>query len=514
MASPEAAPYFELDRKPRVHCSVVAVRSFAGRNVVPEAVSMLHDTQNRGEDGTGIAVYDGYSGTFYSHKDLGLVQHALAPEKLDGRFKGSLVFGHNRYATSGKDGPQKDEELRACLQPYVVAHKGKWLSLAHNGNFPQEYTAKMLAELPSGIPFQSGEGENIVDSEILAWRIMFSEGANWKEKVQNGLNGAPGAYSLVIGTDQGDMFGIKDPRGIRPLVAARLDDGFAILSETRGLEHIPGVLKRKEVGAGQMVHVTPEGDVNLYQLFDKVPQARCAVESIYLMHPFSFEAGGLEVRGIRGRMGAQLAEKYPFPREYTKVGVPASGSEIANAYARALGEVAEDFIKKDSYRPKQRTFMLGSDGERDVELERKFTISESVRGLKLVIVDDSVIRGKTTGRLVRALKAAGAIEVHVLSGSPRFVEICNLGVDIAKKEELIALDKDSSFNERTNAEIAKIIGADSINFLDNKGLTDAIDGKDLGVCTACMGGTHPIQELGCGANDVYSINPQSLGSWN
>lgn len=500
MASPELANFSETD-KPRDHCAVVGVISFSDKDVAGVVRLALHDQQNRGEDGSGIATFGAYTGTFKAYKNVGLVAQAFPEGKLEEEgLSGSLAIGHNRYATSGsKEDNLKDKA--SCLQPYVVGFNKRSLALSHNGNIPEKYLERLRSELPPGVPLQSD-----TDSEIIAWRILFAKGDSWRDKIINGLNGVVGAYSLVIATDEGDLFGVKDPRGIRPLVFARTQDGAALVSESRGLEHIRGATEAREVGAGEMVHITRDGNIRIDKIFPGINTARCLVEPIYLKHPYSKE-GDREVREIRERMGRALAREIAFPEEYIIVGVPDSGIEIAEGYARALGRRTEHWIKKDRYRP-GRSFISQSEGRRDEVLELKFTISDSVSGRKIVIPDDSVIRGKTTKRLVTSLRMRGAAEVHVLAGSPMFIDICDLGVDIATLEELVALEKNRrmEFSVRIEKEIAEEIGADSIHYLSLDGLIEAIGGKRSDFCTNCLTRLHPIASLGESLVDVYGTN--------
>ena len=500
MSSPEFPNYFETD-KPRDHCAVVGVVSFPGYDVAGLVRLALHDQQNRGEDGSGIATFNAYAGNFRVYKDVGLVAQAFPEGKLEEEgLSGGLAIGHNRYATSGS----KEDNLRdksSCLQPYVVGFEKRSLALSHNGNIPEKYLPRLKSELPPGVPLQSD-----TDSEVIAWRILFAKGDSWREKVINGLNGVVGAYSLVIATDEGDLFGVKDPRGIRPLVFAQTKDGAALVSESRGLEHIKGVIEAREVGAGEMVHITRDGNIRIDKIFPEINTARCLVEPIYLKHPYSKE-GDREVRGIRERMGGVLAREIVFPEEYIIVGVPDSGIEIAEGYSRALGRRTEPLIKKDRYRP-GRSFISQSEGRRDEVLELKFTISDSVSGRKIVIIDDSVIRGKTTKRLIASLRERGAAEVHVLSGSPKFIDICDLGVDISTLGELQALvrNKGDEFEVKSDEEIAQDIGADSIHYLSIEGLISAIGGDREDFCTHCLSRVHPISSLGESLVDVYGTN--------
>jgi len=479
----------ELD-KPREHCALVGFVNFSGEDVVPDVIASLHDQQNRGEDGCGVAVLEPYGGQFMVHKAPGLVAQVFSNGRLlESGLSGSVAIGHNRYATSGsEDLSEKDKANH--LQPYVVSKDRRTIALAHNGNIPERYLEKLRQELPEGIPLQSD-----TDSEIIAWRIMSAQGDSWRDKIANGLSEVVGAYSLVIATDEGDLFGIKDPLSIRPLVVARTENGIALVSESRGLEHVRAEDK-KEVGPGKMVHIDKNGNFSITQLFPRQEATqKCVVEDIYFKHPYSKE-GDLEVREIRQRMGEGLAKEFPFTTDYTIVGIPDSGIEIAEGYARYLGGNEKGLIKKDRYRP-GRTFISESSQKRKEMLDLKFTISDSVEGKKIVIIDDSVIRGNTTRRLISSLRERGAAQVHVLSGSPRFINICDMGVDIAALEELIALKKNGSpnFEEKSDIQISQEIGADSVGFLSLDGLINAIGGKSEDFCTNCMTSQHPIHSM-------------------
>ncbi len=490
MSSKETSFSIESD-KPRDHCAVVGIISFTGRDVADDARISLHNQQNRGEDGSGIAVYSDYAGTFKLHKDIGMVSDVFPAGKLDEKeMHGSMALGHNRYATSGSRELDHKGKINS-LHPYVVAFDKKSLALVHNGNILPESVEKMRSELPPGIPYQSD-----TDSEVMAWRFLFAKGDTWREKIINGASGIVGAYSIVIGTDDGEMFGIKDPLGIRPLVVARMEDGVALVSETHGLARLKGVEGKFEVGNGEMVHVKKNGEIKIDKIFPEVGTAKCLIEPIYFKNPFSRE-GGSEVRVVRQRMGEMLAKEFQAPEDWVIIGVPDSGVKIAEGYARALGRNNEQLIEKDRYRP-HRTFISESKEKREQALELKFLISDDVEGKKLVIVDDSVIRGSTTRRLINSLKEKGALEVHVLSGSPKFIETCDLGVDIPTHEELQALGNNNGNGYEINPEdqIARDIGADSIHYISLNGLIDAVGGEKKDFCTNCFTGDHPIKELG------------------
>lgn len=509
MPHTELARRVEID-KPVDHCAVVGVVSFSGRDVASDVRNGLHATQNRGEDGAGIAVLDKPSGIYKTHKDAGLVAHVFPSGRLkELGLSGFLAVGQTRYATSGS----KEHELEdkaSCLQPYVVGDETGSIALAHNGNIPREHLLRLIQELPSHVKLQSD-----TDSEVIAWRLFYASGKNFREKVANGLSGVVGAYSLVIGTSEGDLFGIKDPRGIRPLVFARTSDGVVLTSETSGLRYMSRVTDVQEIANGEMLHVDKYGNIRIDRIFPKINTAKCVVEPIYFKNPFSME-GNYEVREVRERMGRMLAQQFQVPADGVIVGVPESGFEIAEGYAKALERNSIHFIKKDRYKPEEdfpeRTFIGDSDEDRDLALELKFLISPSVVGNKLYIIDDSIIRGNTTKKLIRSLREAGALEVHVLSGSPPFVNVCDLGVDIASLEDLAAVKMDGDGPElKSMEEIAEYLGADSVRYLSLEGLVTAIGGKKHDFCTGCLDGANPIEQIGDYHEQLYEAH---LPEWS
>lgn len=498
----------EVEDKPRDHCAVAGIISFSGRDVSRDTIRSIYKQQNRGQGGSGIATFDFFSGGFNSYKGVGLVSDAFLPSTAqEHSLSGSLSIGHARYITSGtKDKP--DSEKINCLQPFVVKYNRRSMALGHNGNIPKRYLAELRDQLLPGTKLQSD-----TDSEVIAWRILQAEGENWREKIINGLSGVKGAYSLVIATDEGDLFGIKDPLGIRPLVFARTSDGAAIVSETHGFEDMEGIYDRRELKNGEMVHISSDGQIEFEQIFTNTSNARCIVEPIYLRHPNSRE-GDFEVSEVRYRMGERLAREFPVPEDVVVIGIPDSGLEIAKGYTNESGRTSHStLIIKDRYRDGIRSFIQDTNEVRLAMLEGKFSVSERIAGMKILLIDDSLIRGNTTLVLIKKIREAGALEVHVALGSPMFVETCDLGVDIASRSELKALEKEGlEYRIKAPQQIAEEIGADSVYFLSLKGLIDSIDGQSLAFCTNCLTGVHPIEKLGESADQIFRTKPRILES--
>lgn len=492
-------PNLEESDKPEDHCAVAGIVSFAGRDVSRDAIRSIYKQQNRGQGGSGIAAYDSFGGDFKLHKGLGLVSDVFHQDSVQKySLSGSLVIGHDRYATIGnKDKPDAEKVL--SLQPYVVKQGRRSIAVAHNGNIPEEYLRELRDQLDPNTPLQSD-----TDSEIIAWRIMQAEGDTWKQKIINGLAGVKGGYSLVIATDEGDLFGIKDPLGIRPLVFAKTFDGAAIVSETHGLEDMNGVHDKRELKNGEMVHISPDGKIEFTQVFPQIKTARCIVEPIYIKHPNSRE-GKLEVSEIRYRMGQRLAQEFPVPENFVVIGIPDSGLEIARGYSDESGRKNySSLIIKDRYRDGIRSFIQDKDEDRLAVLKGKFSVSERVSGLSVLLTDDSMIRENTAPVVIEKVLAMGAEKVYIGFGSPMFKHTCDLGVNIEDRAELGALEKiGTEYRIKTFEQIAKEIGADKVYFLSLEGLEDSIDGEPQGFCTNCLTGEHPISKLVSEERDIF-----------
>lgn len=485
MISPDLGEYgfipLELE-KPRDHCAVVGSISFSGRDVSNDVVLGLGSLQHRGQDGSGIAAYRAYQRRFATHKDIGLVGKVFPDTSTLERYdlQSGLAIGHNRYATSGA----KDD--RRALQPFLIERDRRSLTIAHNGNIPDRELWRLRAELPRDVPLQAN-----TDTEILGWRIMLAEGETWEAKVKAGLLGVKGSFALVMATDEGQLIGVRDPWANRPLMLGHTADGAMLASETHGFERV-AVRSFEEVGPGEMV-VAYGGQVDILPtLPPAAKRARCIVEPIYFAHTNSHE-GNLENRIIRRRMGEELAREFPMGDIDIICGVPDGGTHIAQGYAHELGRHTDDVITKDRYGAGIRTFIQSSDVARKTAVDGKFSVSDAVEGKTVVFIDDSIVRGNTTKRLIARTRAKGAREVHALSSSPPFIEGCDLGVDIASQRELLGLQyQGGTYRRRSAEEIAGIIGADSVGYLSLEGLVRATGRCQDEFCTHCLTGKHPI----------------------
>jgi len=484
MVKAEASPSFIESYKPREKCAVVGIISFEGRNVAEDVVVSLEALQHRGQDGAGIAVVRSKS-EIEVYKKQGLVSNVFPYHSVlsENNLFSNVVIGHNRYATAGTKGED------ACLQPHVVEWEGRSLSIAHNGNIPSEILNRLRKDLPVNLPFKSD-----TDTEVIAWKIMFSEGGSWPEKIKNALTDIEGSYALTIATDTGELIGARDRYSIRPLVVGYANDGIILASENRGLEHhMDRVSHWEEVKGGEMI-VASDGKIDKIQFARSSKTARCIWEPVYFAFPHSKD-NGFENAEIRKRMGFQLAREYPVIKENTIIfGIPESGAHIAQGYAQALGLYADiDLLIKDRYAAGIRAFISESDALRQLILERKFSISDRVKGKNIFLIDDSVVRGDTSKILVKALRKKGALDINLLSALPPVVDICDLGIDIPDKEKLIALyEEEGWYMEKTMLEIAQAIGVDTIHYLSLEGLVWSIGRKREDHCTHCLTHEHPI----------------------
>ena len=478
------SPDPEVEDKPRDKCAVMGIISFKGRDIVKDTVVSLTALQHRGQDGTGIAVLSD-SNKILLYKKQGLVGNIFPNQAVlvDNNLISNVAIGHNRYATAGSKG------LELCLQPYLVEWEGRSLAIAHNGNIPDAILKRIRKELPDNLPLQSD-----TDTEILGWKIMFSRGDSWAEKTKNALSDIEGAYALTIATDSGELIGAKDRYSIRPLVVGYTDDGIILASETRGLEHHRRrVIRWEEVKGGEMI-VASNGRIDKIQFAQSYKTARCIVEPIYFAFPHSKD-NGFENSEIRKRMGYELALEFPMTNENTLLcGIPESGIHIADGYARALGIHADgEILLRERFLYGIRGFISESDELRRQITERKFDISDRVKGKNILLIDDSVVRSTTSKILTKAFKEKGALDITFLSGSPPFVDICDLGIDIPDKDQLIAVyKKGQHYKERPLDEIARRIGVDRIRYLSLEGLMRAIGRGREELCAHCLTHEHPI----------------------
>lgn len=447
-------------------CGVFGIMTPQPENLAHLTYCGLFALQHRGQEGAGITVND--DGVFYTHKDLGLVDHVFPPQVLSGFPRGTAAVGHTRYGTTG--GSQR----RNC-QPMEVNHQKGKMALVHNGNLSNAGRLRSVLEQRGAIFHTTS------DTEIIAYLITQArlQTDSIEDAVRLAVPQLEGAFSLIIMSAQ-KLIAVRDPHGFRPLCIGTLPrGGFVLASESCALSAVGAVFLR-DVAAGEMIVLTPDGQMQSDRRYAETASKRtCIFEYIYFARPDSV-LDGVSVHAARKKAGALLAAAHPADADAV-IGVPDSGLDAALGFAEASGIPYGIGLIKNKYIG--RTFIAPSQSERDSGVQLKLSpISETVAGKRIVLIDDSIVRGTTSRRIVSLLRSAGAKEIHFRVSAPPFLHPCYYGTDIDSEENLIA-------NHHTVQEIAALIGADSLGFLPVDALP-ALSGTD-GICTACFTGDYP-----------------------
>ncbi|MDQ3653634.1 MAG: amidophosphoribosyltransferase [Chloroflexota bacterium] len=457
-------PYERLDEfdKPHEECGVFGIYA-PGEEAARLTFFALYALQHRGQESAGIATSDGLR--IASHTSLGLVSQAFDEEDLK-TLPGHLAVGHTRYSTSGSN-----QECNAG--PMRVDTDLGELAISHNGNLTNAFALRLELER---------EGETFAattDSEILARVIARAHGLTLVEKIRNAMPRMIGAFSLAILADD-RLFAVRDSLGVRPLCMGRLGPNWVVASESAALMTI-GAEFIREVEPGEIVEIGADG-VTSHGTGIPEHQALCLFELIYFARPDS-EIKGDRLHMMRQRMGEELAKETPVDGDVV-IGLPDSATPAAIGYARYSGIPYQEALIKNRYIG--RTFIQPDQRLRSTGVSLKFNVlPEAVEGKRVILVDDTIVRGTTSGPVVQLIRAAGAKEVHMRVHAPPMIWPCYLGVDLAKKEELIAA-------RMTVPEIGRHIGADSIGYLSLDGLFRAIGKGRQGFCTGCLTGNYPV----------------------
>ena len=445
----------------RESCGVFGVYA-PGINIAHTTFFALFALQHRGQESAGIAVSDG--SRIRVHTKMGLVSQAFTENDL-ALLQGYVGIGHNRYSTTGSSRP-------ANAQPIVVRANELTIALAHNGNIIN--SKPLRDELQErGYHFYTG-----TDSEVIANLILDSPGVDWPQKIRHAAGRLQGAYSLVMLTED-KLIGIRDPLGVRPLCLGTIDHGWCIASESCALDHI-GARFLREIEPGEIVVIDKQGLKSLKKKSEK--RALCIFEYIYFARPDSIIQGKL-LYSAREAMGRILAEEYPVEADLV-MGVPDSATAAGIGYANASGIPYCEGLLKNRY--VGRTFIEPDQRIRELGVQLKFNpLSKIIAGKRLVVVDDSIVRGTTTPHVVNMLRKAGAAEIHLRICAPPIRYPCFFGVDMATRWELIAARK-------TIPQIREHLGVDSLGYLSIDGLIRAVDlPRDI-FCLACFTGEYPI----------------------
>lgn len=456
----------QQDDQPHEECGVVGAYLPGTDDASRVAFYGLFALQHRGQESAGIAAGDGR--TLRNFTNMGLVAQAFRQEDLD-RLPGHLAIGHTRYSTTGSSHAMN-------AQPIYSRGPDVEIALAHNGNV---INAKDLRDRLTewGVNCTTG-----TDSEVIAHLFAWAPGNTWNEKSAYLIRSLQGAYSLTVATKD-TLIGIRDPMGVRPLCLGKLDGGWVIASESCALDHL-GAQFLREVEPGETIVIDQNGLRSIPSPVEEQKPATCVFEHIYFARPDSILEGEL-VYASRERMGAMLAAEHPVDADLV-IGVPDSALAAAIGYAHASGIPYGDGLVKNRY--VGRTFIEPDQRFRELGVRNKFnTLPEILAGKRIVVVDDSIVRGTTTPHIIALLRRAGAKEVHVRVCAPPISNPCHFGVDMTRKTEFIA-------SGRSVEEIRQVIGADSLGYLSVEGLHGAVNGDRTGsgFCNACFTGNYPM----------------------
>ncbi|MDP4125974.1 MAG: amidophosphoribosyltransferase [Bacillota bacterium] len=446
--------------KPKEECGVFGIYA-PDQEVARLTYYGLYALQHRGQESAGIAVSNGHS--IALHKGMGLVSEVFSNQDVES-LKGKMAIGHVRYSTTGSS-------LLANAQPLVVHYQEGMMALAHNGNLTN--ALELREELgKNGAVFQT-----TIDSEVIINLVTRYRRDSLEDALVKTMMDLRGAYALVILAED-KLFGIRDPHGVRPLCIGKLGNWYCLASESCALDTIGAEFVR-DVEPGEIVVIDEEG-LHSRPGLAKVDHAFCAFEYIYFARPDS-TMDQLNVSESRRRMGVELARECPIEADLV-MAVPDSGTASALGYATTLGIPFGEGLIKNRY--VGRTFIQPTQAMREVGVRLKLNANASVlKDKRVVMIDDSIVRGTTSSKLVEMVKNAGASEVHFLISSPPVSYPCFYGIDTAEREKLIA-------NQLDVEGIREFVGADSLHYISEEGLLRALGTTT--VCLACFNGRYPI----------------------
>ena len=461
----------EEESKLGEECGGFGMYDFDGGDVASTIYYGLFALQHRGQESCGIAVSDtdGPKGKVLSSKDMGLLNEAFTPEILE-KLKGDIGVGHVRYSTAGSS-------TRENAQPLVLNYVKGTLGLAHNGNLIN------APELRRELEYTGAIFQTTIDSEVIAYHIA-RERLNSKtveEAVGRAMKKLKGAYSLIVMSPR-KLIGARDPFGFRPLCIGKRDHAYILASETCALDTIGAEFVR-DVQPGEIVTISPEKGIesDTSMCLPSREHARCVFEYIYFARPDSY-FDGMSVYNSRILAGKFLAMDSPVEADLV-VGVPESGNCAALGYSLQSGIPYGQAFVKNGY--VGRTFIKPKQKNRESSVQVKLNaLKEAVEGKRIIMIDDSIVRGTTSDRIVHMLRKAGAKEVHMRVSSPPFLWPCYFGTDVPAREQLIAYN-------RSVEQICKVIGADSLGYLREERLSEIVEGR--GICTGCFTGKYPLE---------------------
>ncbi len=452
-------------------CGVFGMYDFDGGDVASSIYYGLFALQHRGQESCGIAVSEtgAPKAKVTAYKGMGLVNEVFSQENLE-PMKGDIGVGHVRYSTAGAS-------TRENAQPLVLNYVKGTLALAHNGNLIN------ATELRKDLEYTGAIFQTTIDSEVVAYHIARErlKSKTAEEAVLRACKKLQGAYSLVVMSPR-KLIGARDPFGFKPLCIGKRDNAYIIASETCALDTVGAEFVR-DVLPGEIVTITPENGIqsNMEMALPKEKEARCIFEYIYFARPDS-HIDNVSVYGSRIKAGRFLAIDSPVDADVV-VGVPESGNAAALGYSMESGIPYGTAFVKNSY--VGRTFIKPKQSSRESSVKVKLNVlREAVRGKRVIMIDDSIVRGTTSNPTIKLLRDAGATEVHVRISSPPFLWPCYFGTDIPEREQLIAY-------KHSVDEICKIIGADSLAYLKVERLEEMVEGHHI--CKGCFTGEYPME---------------------
>jgi amidophosphoribosyltransferase len=448
------------DDKPKEECGLFGIYA-PEQEVARLTYYGLYALQHRGQQGTGIAVSNGLKIDHY--KGMGLVSEVFSYDTLES-LRGKMAIGHVRYSKAG-------DNLLTNIQPLVAYFQEGMIALAHNGNLIN------AVEIREELSSQGTISQTTSDSEVILHMIARHRRYSLEDAIIKTMIDLKGAYSLLVMAED-KIIGVRDPLGIRPLCIGRLEERYCFSSESSALDTI-GAKFVRDVEPGEIVTIDEQG-LHSRQGFSEEETAFCSFEYIYFARPDS-TLDNLNVWESRKQMGIELAKECPIDADVV-LAVPDSGTPAAIGYAQALGLPFEEGLLKNRY--VGRTFIQPTQEMREVAVRIKLNAnSRVIRGRKVVMIDDSIVRGTTSSKLIEMVRGCGAKEVHLLISSPPVRYCCYYGIDTAEREKLVA-------NIMSTEEIRRFVGADTLYYLSEEGLRRALG--DSSVCLACFNGNYPI----------------------
>ena len=447
----------------REECGVFGAYNVNGEDIASLVYYGLFALQHRGQESCGIAVSENRDIRYY--KDMGLVNEVFTPKNLD-RVHGDIAIGHVRYSTAGSS-------VRSNAQPLVTKYVKGQLAIAHNGNLVNAVDLREELE-KNGAIFQT-----TIDSEVIAYLVARERVGcgSVEEAVRRAMPFIAGAYSLLVMSPR-KIIAARDPHGFKPLCVGQAGDTWIVASETCALDAV-GARWIRDIEPGEIVVINEEG-IRTYHKSGAQKAARCIFEYIYFARPDSV-IDGVSVFNSRIMAGRILAQSHPVEADMV-VGVPESGNDAAMGYALESGiPLGRAFVKNNYV---GRTFIKPGQSAREKSVKIKLNVlKDAVKGKRIIMIDDSIVRGTTSANIVQMLKNAGATEVHVRISSPPFKFPCYFGTDIPTGDQLIA-------NQYTIEAIGRMLGADSLGYLDVDRLNEMVD--NLSYCDACFTGRYPV----------------------